>query len=104
MPIRGAIGVALRVPLCIFPSSYSPKKLVEDTLPNFTKLDGGTVSVSEDAVVALGDALVGELLMPESTEYDDARSIWNAMIDRRPGLIVDCRAEGDVSHAVNFAA
>ena len=50
-------------------------------MPNFTTLDGGTASVSEDAVVALGDALVGELLMPESTEYDDARSIWNATID-----------------------
>ena len=75
MPVRGAIGVALRVPLVIFPSSDSPKKLVEDTLPNFTTLDGGTVSVSEDAVVALGGALVGELLLPESAEYDDARSI-----------------------------
>ena len=73
-------------------------------MPDLTTLDGGSVSVSEDAVAALSDALVGDLLTPESAEYDDARSLWNAMIDRRPGLIVDCRAEGDVSHAVKFAA
>ncbi len=73
-------------------------------MPNLATLDGGSVSVSEDAVAALGDALVGDLLTPESAEYDDARSLWNAMIDRRPALILDCRAEEDVSHAVRFAA
>ena len=73
-------------------------------MPNLTTLDGGSVSVSEDAVAALGDALVGDLLTPESAGYDDARSLWNAMIDRRSGLMVDCRAEEDVSHAVKFAA
>ena len=73
-------------------------------MPDLTTLDGGSVSVSEDAVAAFSDALVGDLLTRESAEYDDARSLWNAMIDRRPGLIVDCRDEGDVSHAVKFAA
>ncbi len=73
-------------------------------MPALTTPDGGSVSVSEDAVAALSDALIGDLLTPESAEYDDARSLWNAMIDRRPGLIMDCRVEGDVSHAVKFAA
>ena len=73
-------------------------------MPNLTTLDGGSVSISEDVVAALGDALVGDLITPESAEYDDARSLWNAMIDRRPALILDCRAEEDVSHAVGFAA
>jgi FAD/FMN-containing dehydrogenase len=73
-------------------------------MPSLTTLDGGSVSIGEDAVATLGDALVGDLLTPESAEYDDARSLWNAMIDRRPGLIVDCGAEADVSHAVKFAA
>ena len=73
-------------------------------MPDLTTLDGGSISVSEDAVAAFSDALVGNLLTSESAEYDEARSLWNAMIDRRPGLIVDCRAEGDVSQAVKFAA
>jgi hypothetical protein len=77
---------------------------VENTKPDLTTLDGGSVSVSEDAVATLSDALVGDLLTPESAEYNDARSLWNAMIDRWPGPIVDCRSEEDVSHAVKFAA
>ena len=72
-------------------------------MPDVTTLDGGSVSLSEDAVAALGGALVGDLLTPESAEYDEARSLWNGMIDRRPEIIVVCRAEGDVSQSVKFA-
>ena len=73
-------------------------------MPNLTSLDGGSVIVSAEDVTALGSALEGDLLTPDSAGYDEARTIWNAMIDRRPGLIVDCRSEGDVSQAVRFAA
>ena len=73
-------------------------------MPNLTTLDGGSISVSEDAVTAFGDALEGDLLTPESAEYDEARTLWNDMIDRRPGLIVACQTEGDVSQSVKFAA
>jgi len=51
------------------------KAPVESTMPDLTTLDGGSVSVSEDAVATFGDALVGDLLTPESPEYDDARSL-----------------------------
>jgi len=73
-------------------------------MTNLTTLDGGTTSVGDDAIAALGEALAGELLTSSSVDYDDARTIWNAMIDRRPGLIVNCQTEKDVSHAVMFAA
>ncbi len=73
-------------------------------MPDLTTLDGGRVSVSEDAVAAFGAALVGDLFTPVSAQYDEARSLWNAMVDRRPGLIIECGSAGDVSHAVQFAA
>jgi FAD/FMN-containing dehydrogenase len=47
--------------------------------------------------------LTGSLLTPESPGYDEARTIWNAMIDRRPGLIVRCATAEDVARAVRFA-
>lgn len=47
--------------------------------------------------------LRGTLLQPSDTGYDEARQIWNAMIDRRPGLIVRCRGTSDVRVAVRFA-
>ncbi len=68
-----------------------------------TTLDGGTTEVEQGAVDALAASLAGELLTPASEGYDEARSLWNAMIDRRPGLIVECAAAGDVAPAVRFA-
>ncbi|HXI03339.1 MAG TPA: FAD-binding protein, partial [Candidatus Saccharimonadales bacterium] len=45
----------------------------------------------------------GEILLPGDDAYEDARKIWNAMIDKRPGAIVRCSSTSDVVHAVNFA-
>jgi FAD/FMN-containing dehydrogenase len=65
---------------------------------------GGTVTLKEHALKAFQMGLSGRLLSPGSTEYDDARTIWNSMIDRRPALIVRCLSEDDVAHAVQLAA
>lgn len=46
----------------------------------------------------------GQLLLPGETGYEEARSIWNAMIDRRPALIVRCLGVADVVACVKFAA
>ncbi|MDP2602517.1 MAG: FAD-binding oxidoreductase [Deltaproteobacteria bacterium] len=48
-------------------------------------------------------SLHGELLQPSDSGYDEARSIWNAMIDRRPDIIARCRGVADVVACVNFA-
>jgi FAD/FMN-containing dehydrogenase len=45
----------------------------------------------------------GELLTPGAPGYDDARRIWNGMIDRRPAVIARCRGAADVVAAVRFA-
>jgi FAD/FMN-containing dehydrogenase len=64
---------------------------------------GDDITLRVEAVEALGTALRGRLLTPESQEYDGARAIWNAMIDRRPGLIARCSGASDVIQAVRFA-
>lgn len=45
----------------------------------------------------------GEILLPGDDDYDNARKIWNATIDRHPALIARCSTTSDVVHAVNFA-
>jgi len=45
----------------------------------------------------------GDVLLPADSDYDEVRQIWNAMIDRKPGIIARCKSSDDVLKAVNFA-
>ena len=57
-----------------------------------------------DAVIAeLRERLHGELLCAADSGYDEGRSIWNAMHDKRPALLVRCAGASDVIAVVNFA-
>ena len=70
---------------------------------NLTTLDGGLATVSAPVLDAFAASLRGQLLNAGDAGYDEARTVWNAMIDRRPGLIVRCAGAADVIAAVNFA-
>ncbi len=67
-------------------------------------LDGGTASIGAPTLDALRAVLRGDVVLPGGAGYDEARTIWNAMIDRRPGLVVRCLGPADVIQAVRFAA
>ena len=47
--------------------------------------------------------LDGQLLLPGDDDYDQARAVWNAMVDRRPRLIARCASVADVVTAVRTA-
>jgi hypothetical protein len=52
----------------------------------------------------LESALRGTVVRPGHPDYDTARTVWNARIDRRPAAIARCADESDVSAAVRVAA
>jgi len=51
----------------------------------------------------LQGSLRGNVLLPQDADYEQARKIWNAMIDKRPAMIVRCAGAADVRTAVDFA-
>lgn len=55
------------------------------------------------SINSLSRELAGHLLRPGDQGYDDGRAVWNAMIDRRPALIVRAAGVSDVCAAVTFA-
>ena len=64
---------------------------------------GAARAVPSRSITSLTAALRGQLLFPGSAEYDTARTIWNAMIDRKPAMIARCAGAEDVAAAVQFA-
>jgi FAD/FMN-containing dehydrogenase len=59
--------------------------------------------VTASSTVALPPDFPAEVLRPDDAAYDDARSVFNAMIDRRPLVIVRCRSTEDVLRGVLLA-
>ena len=66
-------------------------------------LDASTTRIPQDIVAALRGKLRGTVALPGEDGYDAARTVWNAMVDRRPGLVVRCLDTFDVVDAVKLA-
>jgi FAD/FMN-containing dehydrogenase len=61
------------------------------------------VSVQKDVIDSLRSKLRGDVLLPGDPGFQEARTIWNAMIDRRPAMILRCCGVADVMDAVRAA-
>jgi hypothetical protein len=60
-------------------------------------------TLENEAVRELKSKVSGQVLLPSEPGYDEARTVWNAMIDRRPTVIVRRVSAQDVIHAVRTA-
>src|SRR5438045_5013842 len=58
------------------------------------------MAVSVDGLAA---ALKGRVVEQGAADYDEARALYNGMIDKRPAAIAYCESEADVSEAIAFA-
>src|ERR1700716_1041799 len=69
--------------------------------PRLKRRDGAAV---DDALIkAFQSDFHGQVIQPGDASYDTARRIWNASIDKHPGLIAHCLGVADIVHAVKFA-
>jgi FAD/FMN-containing dehydrogenase len=67
-------------------------------------IDGKSISLGAGPLDALRGSLRGGLSLPGEAGYDEARTIWNAMIDKRPAAVVRAVGASDVIQTVRVAA
>jgi FAD/FMN-containing dehydrogenase len=60
------------------------------------------VAIDEPTIERLRSEVSGEVITPEDSAYEEARLVWNGMINCHPALIVRCASTADVTAAVNF--
>src|SRR3954451_10013632 len=72
---------------------------------NVVAMEEGSVagSIDADALDRLRKSVEGGVLIDGDQAFDDARAVWNAMIDRRPAVIVRCKTTADVVAGVLYA-
>ena len=69
------------------------------TAPTRERVDRPSSTVAEHEIPNFR----GELIAADHPDYDDARVVWNVVVDRRPRLIARCTGTADVAAAVRFA-
>src|SRR5437867_6439629 len=62
----------------------------------------GTI-LGEATIQELRESIRGFVIVPADPSYDEARAVWNGMIDRHPALIVRCSGVADILAALQFA-
>ena len=66
-------------------------------------IEGQLVNIDPSSLDLLKTNIHGKVITPQDDEYNEARAIWNGMIDRHPALIIQCSGTADVITAVRFA-
>ncbi|MEG3190769.1 FAD-binding oxidoreductase [Lysobacter sp. D1-1-M9] len=62
-----------------------------------------TDGLDSSTIAQFAASLRGTLIVPVDPGYDEARAVWNGMVDRRPLMIVRCKGAADVLCSINFA-
>jgi FAD/FMN-containing dehydrogenase len=70
-------------------------------MPRLKRRNGA--AVDKLLIEAFKSDFHGQVILPGDASYDEARRIWNASIDKHPGLIARCSGAADIVHAVKFA-
>jgi len=63
----------------------------------------GQHAVADEQIERFNAAFHGDLIRPDDADYDEARAVWNGMIDKRTALVARCTGVADVVSAVDFA-
>jgi FAD/FMN-containing dehydrogenase len=70
----------------------------------FVSLSGSKITIDPAVLADFRSGVAGNSVDAHDADYDRVRTIWNAMIDKRPALIVQCTSAKDVQKCIGFAA
>ena len=84
-------------------STLNPEEIESLTAAAQDPSEEKKTTFSKETVENLRRKVKGQIVLPSDPSYDEVREIWNAMIERRPALIVRCAEADDVPHAILFA-
>jgi FAD/FMN-containing dehydrogenase len=65
--------------------------------------DGREIDLNQETLNGLKMRLKGSVLLPGDAGYEESRTVWNAMIDKKPAVVVRCLGSADVIACVKFA-
>jgi hypothetical protein len=74
-----------------------------DRMSNLKTLNGTEITLAPEMIGALRLKVRGPIILPNDPGYQESRTVWNAMIDRQPGMVVRCIGSADVIACVQFA-
>ncbi|MGZ8562226.1 MAG: FAD-binding oxidoreductase [Candidatus Limnocylindria bacterium] len=74
-----------------------------DTRMTHASVEVAAEPLSDSALDSLREAFRGELIRPIDPGYEEARQVWNGVVDRRPAIVARCTGTADVVAAVRFA-
>ncbi|HVH54941.1 MAG TPA: FAD-dependent oxidoreductase, partial [Vicinamibacterales bacterium] len=66
-------------------------------------LSGDHVALESAVIDAFASGLAGRVVVENAVGYEQARRVWNGLIDRRPAVIVQCAGAADVLDSLRFA-
>jgi FAD/FMN-containing dehydrogenase len=92
--------------MAVSPSDYehvSSDALKHRSITAGNRNEKDMINLSKQITDSLKSKVKGQIVLPTDSSYDEVRQIWNAMIDRRPSLIVQCAEADDVPPAIAFA-
>ncbi len=75
----------------------------ENPIMKATTTEGREIDLKPDTLDSLKLRIKGPILLPDDAGYEESRTVWNAMIDRKPAFVVRCLGTGDVIACVQFA-
>src|SRR5436190_3526737 len=87
----------------VYASGFSGQSSAGARMATPDLVDASGIAIDEKRLTPFLAAFRGAVIRPGDPEYDSARRIWNASIDKHPGMIARCSGLADVIEAVRFA-